>query len=72
MGALDKGFELCHAVLHLLCKIRAHVIIVADGVGGPRLALHHMGIAGCDALSAVVRGRGVLNNAGVPHVGAPQ
>ena len=50
VGALHQGLKLLHAVFHLDGKVGTHVIIVADGVWGTRLAFHDMGVARCDAL----------------------
>ena len=72
VGTLDKVFKLRHAVLYLHCHVRAHVIVVTDGIGRPRFSLHHMGIAGSDALAGVIGGSGMLDDAGVPHVSGTQ
>ena len=69
VSAVHERLKFSHTVLDLNGHIGTHVIVVAYRVGGPSFALHHMGVAGMDALTGVVGCSGMLDDAGVPHMG---
>ena len=69
VGACHEGLKFSHSLFDVDGQVGAHVIVVADGVGRARQTFHHVWITRCDALAAVIGGGGMLDDAGVPHVG---
>ena len=69
VGAHDKLFELLHPLFHLHCQIGIHVVVVLNGIRASGLTFHHHGVVTTDAEVRVVGLRGMLYDAGVPHVG---
>ena len=72
VGAVDKGLKLRHTVIDFDCHVGAHVIVVTDGIGRSGIAFNHMWIARRDAVTRIVGGGGMLNDASIPYVRGTQ
>lgn len=68
VGTGYEGFKLLHSLGHLDSEIGVDVVIVLDSIGTSGLALHHYRVVFCNAVSGIVRLRGVLEKPSEPNV----